>query len=381
MSNDDHNEADPDETPDDLEPDFEEIGEIGGEIINEAAAQNHLGAALDTAGAFAGLSSIYQSNGMSSMAQAVNRAMVAVRPIVEASYAEQLANTIKAVYPPKEHPLQEVTRQALRAQSSLPSSLLSSSLASSLGEITDFTESIAGLSRTINWSGFLRKFPDIRQLLLPSNLVEIDDKERVDELRRVIDEDGTSLAWAPRAEIVMELLDAADMDERDRILQERTLDVIEDVEKSLANVAHPDTVGLREVLEEACVVGRQPAYVALQATATNAADTVMGWITSYLGNKWRSQTQKYFQCDVENLEDARLGELRLYLIGGGTQTAFNKWDEDKGGLPGYSRHGSAHHMVSASKPAHALRALLLTQALLRWINSELEADDEDADTE
>lgn len=371
MSADPHDEtSEPEEsTPENLEPDFEELGELGGEIINDAAAEHDIGNVLGAAHTFVNMQNVYRSSGLDSL-------MDSLKPIQQIiahqTSLQELRNRVtKSVS-------DTIAFESRTSAKALPGMTPSLPNYAELTGASAFMESVAQLSREISWTKLFGDLPDLRQLVLPANLRAINAEGRIDEVCRVADKDGTSLAWAPRAEIVKELIDAADMDERGQVLQERALDIIDDVEKSLANVDHPDALGLRAALEEACDVGRQELYVALQATATNVLDHVMNeWILPYLQgigqvttnpNAEKQESRKYFKaCSVDDLEEADLGEVRLLLIGGGVVTAFKRWNEEEGGLPGYSRNGSVHHIVSASRPEHALRALLLAQALLRWI--------------
>ncbi|MBB4934388.1 hypothetical protein F4561_005208 [Lipingzhangella halophila] len=136
-------------------------------------------------------------------------------------------------------------------------------------------------------------------------------------------------------------------------------------------------VRMRELLEEACWVGSREKCNALQALATNVFDSVMNrMITEHLGMGKREARQHFKQCDVADLDDAELGQLRLLLIGGGVETAFRQEPDDGSVWPSYNRNESSHRIAEVSKPAHAVRALLLAQALVRWFSVQLQAEEE-----
>lgn len=384
MSNDspeEHVHHDPEDREDvEHEPNFEELGELGGEIINDAAAEQDIGNVLGAAHTFVNMQSVYQSSGMASLLDSLRPIK---RIIADQVSIEDFHNRIT-----------KSISDTIDFESKIPVKAISN-LAPSFPDYAQLTgasalmESIAQISRAISWSDLFGDLPDLSQLVVPSNLRAVNVEGRIDEVCRVADKDGTSLAWAPRSEIVEELIDAADMGERDQVLHRRALDIIEDVEKSLTQVTHPDALWLRGALEEACEVGRAGAYIALQATATNVLDYVMnGWVLPYLqkngeipenSTEKKMESRRYFKaCSVNDLEEADVGEVRLLLIGGGVVTAFDTWKEERGGLRSYSRNGSVHYIASASHPAHALRALLLAQALLRWIAHQVTADEDNS---
>lgn len=330
-------------------PNFEKLGEAGGEAINEAAGRGDLGGVIRATRTFEALSGLIEANKAASLLNSSNP----YQNILGRSASVELYDGI-----------------AKSARYKIPSPVYRVSIPNPLAEI------ISGINRSIDWPGLFQGIPKFHLRLLPANLDEI-DLDRIEEVCRVADEDGTSLAWAPHSEIILELLDAADLDERSRILEGRALDIIGDVEESLADVAHPEVAVFRGLLEEACWVGAQGRFSALQALASNVLDSTLNRkIAEYLNVSKLEARQHFAQCDIEDLDDATMGELRLLLIGGGVETAFRREPGDGSVWPSYNRNESAHRVGEVSTPAHAVRALLLAQALVRWWGAQLQAEED-----
>ncbi|MFD8913163.1 hypothetical protein [Streptomyces sp. NPDC059575] len=75
--------------------------------------------------------------------------------------------------------------------------------------------------------------------------------------------------------------------------------------------------------------------------------------------------------------DAVLYEAELVLVGGGLLTAFKTWNRGRGPAS-FNRNGSIHQVDDgAYSPAHAVRAILLAQSLLRWLDAAV-ADEQGA---
>jgi hypothetical protein len=245
------------------------------------------------------------------------------------------------------------------------------------------------LGRIINanattWLAKVREFAETLHRIIPGNLLDLTDED-LKEVFRINVEDGTSLAWAPRASIVKELLDAADMDARSAVLVDHAAEVADDVHASLAHVALPDHDGLRGLLLEATDALRGGLYGPAQASACIVFDTVVNVrmlkFLAYSGSQSKNDTRRHFRpAPARDWDDLTFTELGLVLAGSGIATAFEYWSTGNGPAS-FNRNGSVHHADDgAYSPAHAVRALLIAQASLRWLDAAIAdaAKDEDA---
>ncbi|MFF9310098.1 hypothetical protein ACF1BS_04220 [Streptomyces sp. NPDC014748] len=225
------------------------------------------------------------------------------------------------------------------------------------------------------------QFAKVQQLLaglrqvIPENLRDLQagDHEKVFQLTA---EDGTSLAWAPRVAIVRELLAADGLEARSTVLVDHAVEIAEDVEASLATVALPQHQALRTLLLEAAAAVRRGLFGPAQAAASNAFDTTVNvHILEFLaldGPNTKDATRKHFR-PTDDWGDITFAELELVLVGGGIATAYKRWSRGEG-QPSFNRNGTAHQVDDgAYSPAHAIRALLLAQATLRWLDAAVSA--------
>ncbi|WDO09943.1 hypothetical protein ME763_32150 [Streptomyces murinus] len=228
------------------------------------------------------------------------------------------------------------------------------------------------------WVGIVRAFKQALEQLIPDNLrdLAIDDLVKVFEIN---DQDGTSLAWAPRTSLVGELLHAADLEERGALLIAHVAEIADDIDASLAVVALPEHQDLKAMLLEATAALRAGLYRPAQAAACAAFDTVVNEHTlkflAFTGKKTRDRTRNYFHpIEVGEWDEATFADVALVLVGAGIKTAFKHWDRGCG-LKSFNRHGSAHHADDgAYSPAHAVRATLIAHATLRWLDDAVGAE-------
>ncbi|MFE1986068.1 hypothetical protein [Streptomyces mirabilis] len=102
---------------------------------------------------------------------------------------------------------------------------------------------------------------------------------------------------------------------------------------------------------------------------------------AYTGRKTKDKTRNHFRpIEVTEWDEATFAEVELVLVGAGISTAFQYWDRGSG-PESFNRNGSTHQVDDGSySPAHAVRALLIAQASLRWLDTALaeELDEDDA---
>ncbi|MGW4227661.1 hypothetical protein ACWEG1_29875 [Streptomyces bauhiniae] len=211
--------------------------------------------------------------------------------------------------------------------------------------------------------------------LIPANLrgLALEDLRKVMEIN---EEDGTSLAWAPRVSIVEELITAPDLGARSTILVARVAEIADDVDASLAMVTLPEHQALRSLVADSVSALRAGLYGPAQAAATTALDTLLYvHVLRYLQHdpeNGKADTRNHFRAlDVEGWDDATLADVELVLVGAGLLTAFRSWKRGRM-RPSFNRNGSIHQADDgAYSPAHAVRAVLMVQALLRWLDNSL----------
>ncbi|MFJ8827675.1 hypothetical protein ACIREE_38790 [Streptomyces sp. NPDC102467] len=199
-------------------------------------------------------------------------------------------------------------------------------------------------------------------------------------LLRISAKDGTCLAWAPRAEIVAELLALRHSKDRQRCLEEYRPEVVKDVEASLKEVDHPDLLDLQELTLQAAACIRDGYDAAAQALLANVLDTVMrahghAWMRSYFppasfpphpvgSHKMIAGAHGTFSGAVQ------LRMLGPYLLVNAMKNVFSGVDRQHT----LNRHLGSHKASSDSyRSEFAFAALLNAQALLRLVDRYLYA--------
>ncbi|WP_435607032.1 hypothetical protein [Streptomyces ardesiacus] len=213
---------------------------------------------------------------------------------------------------------------------------------------------------------------------LPSNLTDLDSKDLYAVLE-LSEDDGFSLGWAPRTEIVQALLLRSTRKERNALLAERRDDVLDDIDTSLQAVDHPALADIVTILSRATRTARAGFGDGAQALAGNVLETAMTWH----GNAWirrsfpqATYTKAGHHGTIASALDQADGwggltfrQFKHYLVltgmrnafaGGATQDTFN-------------RHLGAHCASPDSyRPEFVLPSLLLAHALLRALDQDLE---------
>lgn len=215
-------------------------------------------------------------------------------------------------------------------------------------------------------------------LFLPSNLSGLS----TDELLGILDlceQDGLSLAWAPRASIVGGLLSLNAREERGAFLSGHRDEVLDDIEASLQNVTHPRLAGVSVILHAAVRAARVGSDEGAQALAGNVLETAM----KGHGNAWirRSFPQAEYRgtghhltiagalSDSDPWTDLTLRQFKHFLVLVGMNKAF---------APGatqdtFNRHLGAHQASPDSyRLEFVLPSLLLSHSLLRALDEDLE---------
>ncbi|MFD5661501.1 hypothetical protein [Streptomyces hirsutus] len=258
-----------------------------------------------------------------------------------------------------------------------------SSLVLSAGSFQSSLHQIAGTINRVFTEDLFSKFDTLRGLLrewLPDNLRDVDAKMWI-WLLRISPKDGTCLAWAPRAEIVAELLTLRRSEDRQRCLMEHRLKVVEDVEASLKEVDHPDLLELRQLTLQAAACIRDGHDAPAQALLANILDTVMRahghtWLRSYFPQATfppHPNTGSHKMITGAHGTYSGSAQLRMlgpYLLVNAMKNVFSGVDRQHT----LNRHLGAHNASADSyRSEFAFAALLNAQALLRLVDRYLYA--------
>ncbi|MEW1671556.1 hypothetical protein [Streptomyces albidoflavus] len=260
-------------------------------------------------------------------------------------------------------------------------------LQSDLSDIYDWHSRINDVVRSVSLPRtLLDQLAATAALFLPANLVGL-DTEDLYTILEMGEDDGLSLAWAPRTEIVKSLFPLDARQERYALLAERRDDVLDDVDASLQIVTHPELTGMVAILSTAIRTARAGFGEGAQALAGNVLETAM----KRHGNAWirRSFPQVTYPPkaghhgtigsaldDADDWGDLTLLQFKHYLVLAGMRNAFG---------PGatqdtFNRHLGAHQASPDTYRAEfVLPAILLAHALLRALNQDLDRPDEEKD--
>ncbi|MGP4091022.1 hypothetical protein [Streptomyces sp. KR55] len=260
-------------------------------------------------------------------------------------------------------------------------------LQSDLRDIYDWHSRINDVVRSVSLPRtLLDQLAATAALFLPANLNGL-NTEDLYTILEMGEDDGLSLAWAPRTETVKALLPLGTRKERYVLLADRRDDVLDDVDASLQIVTHPELTDMVTILSAATRTARTGFSEGAQALAGNVLETAM----KRHGNAWirRSFPQATYTKgghhgtigsaldDGDDWGDLTLLQVKHYLVLAGMRNAFGPGDTQDT----FNRHLGAHEASPDTyRPEFVLPAILLAHALLRALNQDLEhPDDEEED--
>ena len=198
---------------------------------------------------------------------------------------------------------------------------------------------------------------------LPANWVDLE----MDDVFLVIDRvraTGFSLVWAPRVEIVREVL-AVPAAQTGAVLVSRSSDVLDDLVAELAAVDHPELALHRDAASEAIDTYRDGRHRAAQALASSVFTSEV-----HLWFEMGTSAARKRLAD-EHPEDAFIDQIRLrtiYLAGAKALDEFRP-DRARPVRPEFNRHNTAHRITFEQwNERNALCALLLAVTFLRELN-------------
>ncbi len=190
-----------------------------------------------------------------------------------------------------------------------------------------------------------------------------------DEITRIIDfmrETGYCLVWAPRPEIIEELLQAAPADRRDVLLLRRE-EILDDLTAVIVDVGEPSMQLVRQSAEEALAVFRAGNHRAAQALAAVIFTHV---IHANFGHTTSKALEMFMETEPE---EAVLRDFRLRAIFMLARRALISWWPLEEPVPGdFNRHASLHRLTAEQYTEHnALVGLMLVIPLVREVDARL----------
>lgn len=258
---------------------------------------------------------------------------------------------------------------------------LSSAFTVEIAGMRDWHRRIDEIQKSLAPSAaLLGRLKDLASGYLPDNLqgLRLDWHHVLD----ISQEDGISLAWAPRQEIVEELTGLDSREAREALLHKRQDEVLDDVGRSLAFVTHPALVELADLLNKAAETVRGGHTEAAQALIANVVETTMknhanAWIrrtfpsAEYQGAPGTAhhRTLASATSGPDNPRDLTLLQFNHYLVLRGLTDTFQGRVSTQ---ETFNRHLTFHQASHDTyRSRFVLPSLLLTQALLRVMDQAL----------
>jgi hypothetical protein len=227
-----------------------------------------------------------------------------------------------------------------------------------------WTDQLPDLNRWFKSFDFGAVIEQFRRAL-PANWRELESEE-LEEVVKLMSDEGLSLAWAPRIEIVREILAAENHEERCQILCQRDAEIIADIEATLELVTRDDLVPIKEQWSEAIGPYRDGWYSGAQSYAA----TLIGEI-AHGPLDWKNfkPLRKSFRGRDPMKEG--LHDLALCAVG---KAWVRVVDDFESAGEGFNRN-LTQHRIGFHNQANCLSAMLLLAGLLVEIQRFLNADD------
>jgi len=262
------------------------------------------------------------------------------RPVIDPKFAELLSSNAFG------RQIEDVNRSLKPAVESITKSLNAS-------YFTGFEPLLEQTRRAVQ--ELVRSF---RQSL-PSNWQELDS----DALHRAIDlatESGLCLVWAPREEIVVELVAAADHEGRQAVLVDRQVDVFDDLDQVLAEATAfvaPVHEQARDLAGKAIAAARSGHHEAAQSLAAAALGLLLHEVLGYerIGAAYKDLSDR-------DVDEVVLRLLRMTMIELATARALTDTDAHESG---FNRHGTLHGKPAFFSQSDCVAGLLLLGAWVR----------------
>lgn len=211
------------------------------------------------------------------------------------------------------------------------------------------------------------------KLSLPGNWQELTSEE----MRKTVDlmkADGLSLAWAPRPEILRQLIAADGHEARCEILLEHREEIVGDVERVLSEIERSDLNSIVAAGFEAIKTYRDGHPAPAQ---TYAAAVIGEVIHGPLGYETFGEVKRQFR-DTDPLHDVGYRDFPLFAVGRALARTLDRF-KDAG--DGFNRNLTQHRIGAPHTEANLLMVFLLLAGLLREVERVLDRHDAREDTE
>lgn len=210
-------------------------------------------------------------------------------------------------------------------------------------------------------------FDDLLDSLLtryPANWPD-DEELTFDLAKQIVENEGIPIVYIPRAEIVSELVQAADRAERGAILVARTADILEDCADALSYELHTAVEELKELLLDAMHTLGAGHHRSAQSLSVDVCTTL---IEAHIGKHNKAKNL----CRVTKLNEAFAEDRLRYVLGvAPVVNLMTEWNP-KSGKPRpapLSRHVCAHQAhPSHFTPENAILAVMVATSLIRALD-------------
>ena len=191
---------------------------------------------------------------------------------------------------------------------------------------------------------------------LPENWRNL-DRDELDAAVELTTKAGPCVAWAPRTEIIRELIAAKDYPERCAVLEAHGAEIVEDVEAVLNEVTREDLSESVEGVHKVIAAARDGHPEAAQALA---GVVVTHLVHDFLEAENFGPVREAFG-DVDPWNDVGITQLSFYAVGRGWVRTFERIP--KAG-DDFNRNVTLHVLGPAHNEANLLGALLLLGGLI-----------------
>ena len=219
----------------------------------------------------------------------------------------------------------------------------------------------------------LQVFAELNSMV-PSNLHGLEGLERVASLSL---EEGIPVAWVPRREIILMLIDAPDAPARKQILVEYREDILDDCRSVLEDCRSAldgnstDRADMGSELADQCLEAINAfstgLYGPAQSHAANIIDSILGRLNHMIGSSRESLLENARQ-DL-NTHSILVPTLGHYLTLRPLNLTYVRWHPDSNQPPPahFARHATVHALghPGLTNQHHALVALMLATSLTR----------------
>lgn len=197
---------------------------------------------------------------------------------------------------------------------------------------------------------------------LPPNWSDLEVSHWKDAMNLGVDH-GLNVLWAPRREIIIELMHANDASARGRILEDREADILDDVDGVLSGAIHPELEHLPDLAQKAVKAQRAGHHEAGQALG---AAVVTGVVQLILGYDKLADARKRFRSEHPMESDWNLFSVQTIL-----HTVGRALYQTDVAPPGFNRHGSLHALPGQYSRVNATTAMLLVAGVLGELQNAL----------